>query len=356
MQNSVEFQLHDGLRALVLMTLCIAGVASVVAQVLPAADVNNLQNAQHLAERVFTETGSAAGAVKVLEEAGIAGLVAQRPPDFPADIYVELLETYAGFLTRLPERRREAAVLLKTVIETDPDRASAYFYLGNLYYQLHQDEPRDEYRAVYTAAYGKYVERLRKQARRVLLSSPVIEAVYATEGLDICEFAGHLLQTRQLADLDLFFNPETEIKDMTKTEAGEEEMPAASFAGFINGSAGVIRRSSIDVDNDGQPEMRYSAATTAGDCRRNVFYRHADDLSILLSNGLLDGYYGSERLCGGGRISFVRVRQQNYLLERHPLQENRWKLLVFRLTPAGDYSQLCTVESPAMPSATMKTE
>lgn len=355
MHNPVGFQLHNGFLVLVLVTVFIGVVTgNAVAQKLPPADVGDLQKAQHLAERVFSETGNAAGAVKVLEDTGITELVRQRPAGFPADIYAELLETYAGLLTRLPERRREAAVLLKTVIETDPNRPSAYFHLGNLYYQLHQDQPRGEYQAVYTASYEKYVERLRKQARHILLSSPVVDAAYATEGLDICGFTGQLLQTRQVTDLDLFFNPETEIKDMTKTEAAEEGMQAASFAGFINGSAGAIRKSLIDVDNDGQPETRFSAATVAGDCRRNVFYRRVDDRSVLLSNGLLDGYYGPDRLCGGGRISFVRFRQQNYLLERHPLQENRWKLRVFRLTPAGNYSQLCTVEPPAVPAGDEK--
>lgn len=348
MDNSVGSQLSHVFFVLVLIALVGGLTGNAVARKLPPANAGDLQKAQHLAERVFAETGDAAGAVKVLEDKGIAGLVGQRPAGFSAEVYAELLETYAGFLTRLPERRREAAVLLKTVIETDPDRTSAYLDLGDLYYRLHQDEPRDEYLEVYTAAYEKYVERLRKQARPILLSSSVVEAAYAAEGLDICGITGRLLQTRQLADLDLFFNPETGIEDLTKTDAGGEGMPVASFAGFINGSAGVIRKSSIDVDNDGQPETRYSAATSAGDCRRNVFYRRVDDRSALLSNDLLDGYYEPDRLCGGGRISFVRFRQQNYLLERHPLQENRWKLLVFRLTPAGGYSQLCTVQPPAV--------
>lgn len=347
MQNLIGFRVHNGFFMLALVAFFISGITDkAVAQKLPPADVDKLQKAQRLAERVFAETGNAAGGVKVLEESGITELVQQRVAGVPRDAYVGLLETYASLLAQLPERRREAAGLLKAVVETDPERASAYLHLGNLYYQLYQAEPKDQYRTVYIAAYRKYVDRLRKQKQHILLSSPVIEAAYSSEGLDICIFTGRLLQEQQLADLNLFFNPETEISEMTKTEAGKEGEPGASFTGFISGSAGVIRKSLIDIDNDGHPETWYSAATMMGNCQRNVFYRHMDGQSAVFSNDLLDSYYRPDRICKGSQIFFVRYLQQNYLLEQHPLKESGLKTVIFRLTPAGDYLQLCTLQSP----------
>jgi hypothetical protein len=344
MPNLIGFQLQKAFVPLVFAIL-VGGIADEAIADKPApADMDKLQKAQRLATRVFDETGNAAGAVQVLEEAGIGRLVEERIHGIPSGTYAGLLETYGGLLAWLPDRRQEAAAILKTVIETDPERASAYVHLGNLYYRLHRQEPHDSYMAVYSAAYRKYVDRLRKQKQQILLSSHVAEAAYGSGGLDICGFTARLQQERQLADLNRFFNPETEVSSLSKTEAGEEGMPAASFSSFISGTTGIIRKSLIDVDNDGHLETRYSAAAMTGDCRRNVFYRHVDGQSMLLSSSLLDDYYRPNRLCEGGRIFFVRYLQQNYLLEQRPLPDEARKTTVYRLTPTGGYLQLCTVE------------
>ncbi|HEX7027268.1 MAG TPA: hypothetical protein VF268_08490 [Gammaproteobacteria bacterium] len=333
---------HSYTAELLLASVLLVGMAAQTYAGEPASlDIDKLRKAQRLAARVFDETGNAAGAVKVLEEAGITGLVKERVTGIPLKTYAGLLETYGSLLSKLPDRRREAPAILKTVIEIDPERATTYFHLGNLYYELYRQEPLDGYLAVYSSAYRKYVDHLRKHGRQVLLSSSIVDAAYESDGLDICGFTELLQQEGRLADLNLFFNPETEVTNLSKAATGEEGLSAASFTGFISGSIGPIRKSLIDVDNDGHPETWYSAAVMTGDCRRNVFYLHAEGQSTLLSNGLLDNYYRSDRLCSGGRIFFVRYLQQNYLLEQQPLERGAWETTVYRLTPDGDYLQLC---------------
>ena len=327
------------------LSLCITlPVMQVRAYQLPAAELDKLSAAQRLAARVFQETQDANGAVKVLEEAGVQRLEKGRPANMTAKVYLDLIEAYGSYLARIPGSGDAAVQYLKKVIKADPARATAYLSLGELYYRRFHTAGDPQYRRIYRGAFEKYVERLRAAGGRAELPQTVLESVYPHVN-DICLLVRQLNEERHLPDLDLFFNPERDVIEMDQSDPeGIQSRLGASFDGFLQAVQGPVTQSTVDIDNDRQDEMRFSAATGDG-CRRNVFYKKFGEQTALLSNALLDEYYRGTRVCAGGSLHIARVKGINYIVEQQR-RGDQTDLQVFELRPSGEYVQHCRI-SPA---------
>ncbi len=337
------------MRYLLTAVLLVSGFTAVWADSnTSASEADKFQKAIRLAERVYQETGDANGAAKVLEEAGVARLKKSRPAEIDKVTYIDVLETYAGFLSRLPARELEAASLLKSVIESDPRRASPYLSLGDLYYRLHQSQPGARYRSIYSAAYKKYIKRLEAEGTRSFLPNRVVESVYDVGQGGVCRVVAQLLEQGSTQSLEQFFNPEREIKVLDKgpdgSVLGGED--GISFAGLVQNSDGRIRRSLVDIDNNGSLERRYSAKMTQGGCTRNLFYQEVGIQTALLSNDLLDQFYAAGRVCGASKLSVMRYRNENYIVEQQIQPDSQIRMSVYQLNARGQHQQLCSLQPP----------
>lgn len=81
----------------------------------------------------FKQKGSANDAIDLLEAAGIGNALGKRPADIDLSIYVNILNDYAFFLSKTPNRHQEAIPILKRVIQLSPKRHIAYLNLGDTY-------------------------------------------------------------------------------------------------------------------------------------------------------------------------------------------------------------------------------
>lgn len=306
---------------------------------LTEAEREQLHKGRELAAKVYERTGDAAGAAAVMVEAGVKRLVIARPDDMAQAPYLQILEDYAGYLARVDGRAGEAAELLKTIIQADPARHSAYLSLGELYQRRYRATHDAQHRRIYTAAYEKYLEQLRRKDLHRLLPGHIVDAVYPdVDG--ICELATHLHERDRLAELQQFFNPETNVRRLDPGDKTVRSLAdsAVSFAGLVRSAEGAVRVAEVDLDNDGDRERRYSVVQ--GDCRRNAFYKRFDEQTVLFSNELLDRYYPGGRICGDAALFPVRYSGAQYLVETQP---DRFE--VYKLHPSGAYEALCRVRS-----------
>ncbi|MBN1378032.1 MAG: hypothetical protein JXA04_02220 [Gammaproteobacteria bacterium] len=312
---------------------------------LPATDLDKLNSAQRLAARVYQETKDAAGAVKVLEEAGVERLAKGRPGNMPVKDYLDVIEAYAGYLARTADTGDAAAEYLKTVIKADSKRASAYRSLGELYYRQFQQKADPQFQRIYQRAFARYVERILAARIKTELPQHIIEAVYP-QARDICLLVRNLNEQHRLNDLELLFNPEHEISELDLADPkGIHTLLGASFAGLLQTIEGPVTQSTIDIDNDGQAELRFSAHTSEG-CQRNLFYKKFGEQAALLSNDLLDEYYRGKRICAGSKLRIVHINNTNYIVEQQPTDTHQLDLQVFELRPSGEYIPHCRISPP----------
>jgi hypothetical protein len=316
-------------------SLVFAGTCMATEPPLTNAEILKLEKAGELALRVFDKTGDAAGAAGVMEEAGMRRLLKHgRPAQSELTTYVGLLEDYASLLVRIPARAKEAAPVLKTVIELAPQQVHAMLALGDLYYAQFLQKPDEQYRKIYTAAYQKYVGQLRQQSIPQFLPPHIVDAVYAAGEQEVCAFAQQRLNNNQSHDLFLFFNPATDQQMLIKTTGNTTLPPGEAgeyFASFVAASAGNIRRSQVDIDNEGYPEIHYFSQ--AGDCQRNLFYQQHADVSQLLNQEDLTAFYETGRVCGASRLAPLHYRRQNYLLEYQKPPTTVATAHIYRVTP-----------------------
>jgi hypothetical protein len=313
---------------------------------LPVAELDKIGTAQRLAARVYQETKDAAGATRVLEEAGVGRLEKGRPSNMTLKAYLDAIEAYAGYLALTAESDDAAAEYLKIVIKTDASRVSAYRSLGELYYRRFQQKPDPQYRRIYAGAFTNYVEHLLADNIRTALPQHIIEVVYP-QARDICLLTRHLHAQDRLHDLDILFNPEREVSELNLADPqGIHTLLGPSFAGFLQTSNGPITHSTIDIDNDGHIELRFSANITTG-CQRDLFYKKFANQTALLSNTLLDEYFRGVRICAGSALQIARINHINYLIEVHQ-QQNQRALKVLELRPSGEYVQHCQISPPTI--------
>lgn len=309
---------------------------------LPSVELDKLASAQRLAARVYQETKDAAGAVKVLEEAGVQRLDKGRPSNMTLKAYIDALEAYGGYLARIEGEGDVAAGYLKTVIKADSTRASAYRSLGELYYRRFGTKPDPQYRRIYQGAFKKYVGLLQAQGRKAVLPQHIVGAVYPNVR-DICALIDSLKSQRRLTDLSALFNPERQVSELDLTDPkGIHTLLGTSFDGFLQSALGPIIRSKIDVDNDGEIELRF-LTQTANNCQRNLFYKKYGSQIALLSNKLLDQYYSADRICGQDTLQMVHYNNTNYILERQTGPSTVLDIQVYELRPSGEYMQHCEI-------------
>ena len=313
-------------------------------ETISAANLAELQQSQRLAQRVYQATQDIQGAVAVLEEQGITKLSELPAEQWSDNVHIELLEYYANLIAQLPTRRLEATRLLVELIKTAPERSAAYLSLGDMYYRLYQTEPNARHQTFYQRAYRKYLALLRQQPLTPGLLSPrILDAYYPTTG-SVCDAVLEFMHTNSTDDISRFFNPETNFKTITS----DTDSPAWQIlreTGLVQGSVSRLEQSTIDVDNDGQREVRYSTHINDG-CQRNLFYKQYSGQWALLSNALLKQYYQTGHLCGTDRLLFMRYQQQNYLLQQRTIADNTQQWSVFALNPTAEAEALCTLQPP----------
>ncbi len=321
--------------------------SQVQAYELPAVEQDKLIAAQRLAARVYQETKDAAGAVKVMEEAGVQRLDKGQPSNMTRKSYLDILEAYGGYLARHAGADETAASYLKTVIKADSRRASALRSLGELYHRRYNAKPDPQYRRIYQGAFKKYVGLLLEQRGKIVLPSYISEAVYP-QAKDICSLVYGLNRQNRLADLTVLFNPERQVSELDLSNPeGIHTLLGASFEDFKQSSTGAITRSKIDIDNDDSIELRFTARTAIG-CQRNLFYKKYGDQIALLSNNLLDQFYSADRICSGDALQMVRFGNVNYLLEVQAKSLQEPDLVIFELRPSGEYLQHCQTLRPSV--------
>src|SRR6266849_5793576 len=109
---------------LLALALVVAGATSAQA---------GLTEAHQQALAVYKKTKDPTKAIKILEDAGIKGVLEQKPADMKRDAYVRLLNDYGFYLSEAADTsagRGVAIDLLEKVIQLSPDRAVAYLNLG----------------------------------------------------------------------------------------------------------------------------------------------------------------------------------------------------------------------------------
>ncbi len=313
---------------------------------LPEDDLQRVKKAYSLALRVYKETKDAAGGVKSLEESAVSKLLKGRPDNMDMELYISILEDYAALLVGVPERKMEAAPLLKLVIEADKSRYSAYRSLGDLYYQLYQQQPEAKYQSLYQAAYRKYISWLRELQVGVALPTHIIDSVYAEQAQTACSLSRYLLDEKQFFDLNELLNPETHIEILAKNSeasASEALKRGGTFSSLIQSGVEGVQKSFIDIDNDGNDELHYSVNAGLGDCYRHLFYKTGAAGYEVFSNPLLDEYFKMGRICGQSKLSVLRFKGKNYLLEQQFAAADKMTFTLFDLKPDGGHEVLCTL-------------
>lgn len=325
--------------------LLITIVVQAQAYELSAVELEKLASAQRLAARVFQETKDAAGAVNVLEEAGVRRLGKGRPMNMNVKAYLDTLEAYAGYLARADGGDEAAASYLTTVLKQDPKRSSAYRSLGELYYKRFRTNSDPQYRRIYQRAFIRYVEEVLAQGDKVLLPQYISEAVYP-QATNICLLVDMLKEQRRLSNLELLFGSERQLSQLDLSDSeGIHTRLGPSFKGFMQTAVGPITRSIIDIDNDGYNELRFYA-TTANGCQRNLFYKKYGEQTALLSNDLLDAYYRVDRICEQDSLQIIHFRNINYIIERKNPESELPDLQIYEIRPSGEYIQRCRLSPP----------
>ena len=320
----------------VIIVLNLITLLSAQAYANSVAEQEKLEAAHRVAARVFKKTKNADGAVKVLEEAGIA-LIVDAANALNDPINMDILEAYTKYLSHIENRQSEAAGYLTSILKKDPSRVSAYLNLGDLYYRRHKKQANAQYRRIYVNAYKKYVSKLIEQDISVLLPDRIFEAVYSNTG-DVCGLLREVSEQKSVLELLHFLNPETGLKEKSEPEIGE----GASLVGLFKTAEGPVHYAEIDIDNDGSKEQHYSA-TIGNGCQRNLFYKEIAGELVFMSNFLFDKYYQPERICGGSSLLSLRFKDKNYLIERQVKGAEQLGLWVFEILASGQARQLCQI-------------
>lgn len=95
-----------------------------------------LVEAHQQALAVYKKTKDPARAVKILEEAGVKGILDKKPTGMTDAAYVMLLNDYGFFLSETSDRYEEAIPILEKVIALDPKRHVAHLNLGDTYRKI----------------------------------------------------------------------------------------------------------------------------------------------------------------------------------------------------------------------------
>ncbi|ULA62143.1 MAG: exported protein of unknown function [Nitrospira sp.] len=126
-----------------------------------------LFEAHQQALAIYKKTKDLSSAIRLLEDAGIKGVLGEKPVDMRKDVYVSILNDYGFFLAEFgntSESRGAAIDVLEKVTQLGPDRAVAYLNLGDVFVKeidANQDTgAKAEMRALALQNYEKYAQLL----------------------------------------------------------------------------------------------------------------------------------------------------------------------------------------------------
>ncbi|GIX22263.1 MAG: hypothetical protein KatS3mg121_1046 [Gammaproteobacteria bacterium] len=294
--------------AVALIVFCAAAAART------PPDAAALREALAVAERVAQRVGDAAGAARVLEEAGVdLWLRGAPPPAAQRRAIAAALAAYAGYLARLDGRFEDAAVAYKRAIEIDPGLPQAYLGLGDLYGARHARGGAARDREIQVKAYRRYIERL--------LAAPapppprVWRVLYPQAG-DPCG----LLAAWDLGDLAALARLLDAAGPAEAVGADTAELAAAagatpSLALLLRETGGRLERRRLDLDGDGGADWWLTGRDAEG-CLRMAVYRDDGEAGrTLLAGPVFDAYFEGRRACAAPPPAWLRWDGALWLLE-----------------------------------------
>jgi hypothetical protein len=290
----------------------------------------------------------AVGAVAILEEMGVKALLTHQPKNMPGDQYLSLLNDYGFFLSKTETRYVEAVAILKAVLEFDPDREVAYLNLGDTYTKLFMNGKHLDSELAATNAYHKYYEIIKREGKKVLLPSRVVDAVYGSKDKGVCQLLSHLISSDRLMEWDRFFNPERPVgwysyyNDQTifaKFDISKEHLSE----NFLRTDWNI---SKFERDVDGSEDLRFMRIDGSAGNQVNYFLRKNQQgifvpMETVNNESVISGEGG--RLIGWGIRAF-RYAGKNYLILQGSYWSSEEPSFTAYTTANGELRNVCTVE------------
>ncbi|MFW6016392.1 MAG: tetratricopeptide repeat protein, partial [bacterium] len=240
----------------------------------------NIWDKYNEALQVFKDTEDPERAVEILEKNKVKKMIRNKGEDISKGKYIRILNDYAYFL-KLAGREAEALAILRDVIYLNPERAVAYYNLGNIYMEL-GDKKRGKY------CYWKYTNLLKKGAnvlekvKQALqgyepekemdlsnLSKPDYSLRYLlimSKKYDLCQEVGEVINENVQREIEEYGKPKFEFHDQY-TGNGFDGFDWESMAYGIYGRVYI---SSFDIDNDGEMELVEKTGNYLADIMSNI--------------------------------------------------------------------------------------
>lgn len=297
LQDLTTSSVSDWVRVSVILVLPVVLVATLV-----GTAQAGLSEAHHQALAIYKKTKNPAKAVKVLEDAGIKGVLEQKPADMKETTYVSLLNDYGFFMAEAADTsvsRGVAIDVLEKVIQLRPDRAAAYLNLGDVYVKEIEAYPdsnaRREYRELALKQYQKYaellaankqsgkmpawvkafLERARAHGKRAYRYELIMNKEKET-GSDVCT---HMLE---IYNADLQKARQIQYSNHPEFSALSWK-PMNNLVGVLEQNEGQFLLSRFDFDNDGTSDLviksQWSLHGTLGD-QLDMYGDRGDSLPI----------------------------------------------------------------------------
>jgi tetratricopeptide (TPR) repeat protein len=171
----------------------------------------SLTEAHKQALAIYHKTKDPSQALKVLETAGIKGVLEKRPARMTLKEYAHLLNDYGFYLSQSPDRYREAIPVLQRATEMDSDRSVAFLNLGDAYWKIMEEAPdcrtQDKLVKEALSAYEHY-QRLAEERKVSAVLSPDIENLLAIRERGPIQ---HLLPVRGRCEYKLVLSKEDKV-------------------------------------------------------------------------------------------------------------------------------------------------
>ncbi|MBI5587047.1 MAG: ankyrin repeat domain-containing protein [Deltaproteobacteria bacterium] len=138
--------------------------------------------AHRKALKAYQTTKDPKHSIKILEDAGVAGLAGKDPEtaSLTKGQYAAVLNDYAYFLYLAGQKTR-ALPILNRVIEVDPERVAAYLNRGDIYGEVYGRTKDIRDKELYVADYRAYNERMIRDKKSFLVPERVERGLYALE-------------------------------------------------------------------------------------------------------------------------------------------------------------------------------
>ncbi len=314
------------------LPVCCMAIALFV--IVPPNVQAGLSEAHQQALGGYKKTKDPAQAIKVLEDAGIKGVLDKKPPGMKDAAYIALLNDYGFFLSETSSRYPEALQILRKVVSLAPESDVGHLNLADTYQKQLQEtaDPlrREELQEVVRAHYLEYALLLRAKGEGIELPPRVhgalgLKAVHQFDPVEPSKYASAVLyrlimsqDTEVCTHMLTLFNLDILQYGFDRYE--NPEFQAIQWERQYRNAAGraidlAIPVAKFDINNDGKIDFVLKQTTMAHSL-------DVDNLYIFFDDGIdVSRVFTSEELRNSPGKIFLH--SEFYDLQPEPLRKSR---------------------------------